>query len=69
VVRVLERSYVWAPGDRSYRGGVRRYDWSVVEYGAGKTLCVDDSDLTPLEVGAIVQMNPNDPFYPTGTDW
>ena len=46
---VTERSYVWAPGDRAYHGGSRRYDWSVVRFDSGGTLCVDDKDLTPLE--------------------
>lgn len=46
IVRVTERSYVWAPGDPAYHGGSRRYDWKVIEYGAGKSLCVDDKDLT-----------------------
>lgn len=54
VARILERSYVWAPGDPSYHGGARRYDWKVIQYGEGKTLVVDDKDLTPIEVGAIV---------------
>ena len=48
VVRVVERSYVWAPGDPGYGGGSRRYDWKVVELPTGKQLCVDDSDLSPL---------------------
>lgn len=57
IVRVLERSYVWGPGDPSYRGGSRRYDWKVIErlriegttfVGTGRTLCVDDKDLTPI---------------------
>ena len=46
LVQVTERSYVWAPGDPSYHGGARRYDWKVIRYGNGKTLCVDDKDLT-----------------------
>lgn len=53
VVRVVERSYVWAPGDRSYGGGSRRYDLKVIDRGAPKgRLLVDDKDLTP--VGAAV---------------
>lgn len=46
LVRVIERSYVWAPGDASYGGGSRRYDWSVVAWPSGRTLVVDDSTLT-----------------------
>lgn len=45
-VTVTARSYVWAPGDPSYHGGARRYDWKVIEYANGRTLCVDDKDLT-----------------------
>ena len=45
MVSVTERSYVWAPGDPSYHGGSRRYDWKVVRFDNGKTLCVDDKDL------------------------
>ncbi len=47
-VEVTERSYVWGPGDPSYHGGSRRYDWKIVRFPTGKTLCVDDKDLTPL---------------------
>lgn len=56
LVRVTERSYVWGPGDPSYHGGARRYDWKVIEFvevpslqGNGKTLCVDDAELTPVQ--------------------
>lgn len=45
---VTERSYVWAPGDPSYGGGSRRYDWKVIRFDSGGSLCVDDKDLTPL---------------------
>lgn len=50
IVRVTERSYVWAPGDRSYGGGSRRYDWKIIARGPNgtRTLCVDDKDLVPL---------------------
>jgi hypothetical protein len=50
VVRLLERSYVWGPGDPSYHGGARRYDWKVIARGPNGTrsLCVDDKDLVPL---------------------
>lgn len=46
---VIERSYVWAPGDPSYHGGSRRYDDSVVRFPDGVTLVVKDSDLTPVQ--------------------
>ncbi len=48
-VEVIERSYVWAPGDPAYRGGSRRYDWKIVRFASGKTMCVDDADLTTRE--------------------
>lgn len=49
-VEVTERSYVWAPGDPSYHGGSRRYDWKVIRFVyTGQTMCVDDKDLTPIE--------------------
>jgi hypothetical protein len=47
---VLERSYVWAPGDPSYHGGARRYDWKVIRIGPTRSLCVDDNELSPREV-------------------
>jgi hypothetical protein len=46
---VTERSYVWAPGDPSYHGGARRYDWKVIRFDGGGSLCVDDKDLTLIE--------------------
>lgn len=48
IVRVVERSYVWAPGDPSYHGGARRYDWKVIDRGAKGRLVVDDKDLRPI---------------------
>jgi hypothetical protein len=56
VVRVLERSYVWAPGDPSYHGGARRYDWKVIARGPNgtRTLCVDDKDLTQITEGMVL---------------
>lgn len=47
VVRVLERSYVWAPGERS---GSRRYDLKVIAKGPNGTrrVVVDDRDLVAL---------------------
>lgn len=49
-VTVTARSYVWAPGDPSYHGGARRYDWKVVRFvdTPGRSLCVDDKDLVPV---------------------
>ncbi len=56
-VTVTAASYVWAPNDPAYQGGVRRYDWKVIRidpdailppfYG-GRGLCVNDKDLAPL---------------------
>ena len=50
-VKVLERSYVWAPEQHRPDGyhGYRRYDWTVIAYGEGfkRRLVVDDSDLSP----------------------
>lgn len=51
---VTGRSYVWAPGDPAYHGGNRRYDWKVIRFDTGKTMCVDDKDLTPLTEGMTV---------------
>ena len=49
VVRVIERSYVWAPGQP---GAYREYDWSVIEYNArGSRVVVNDYELAPLAVG------------------
>lgn len=45
IVCVLERSYVWAPGERSQS---RRYDLKVIDRGPRGHLLVDDKDLTPL---------------------
>jgi hypothetical protein len=47
VVRVVERSYVWSPGDHSQS---RRYDLKVIARGPNRTrtLLVDDKDLVPL---------------------
>ena len=44
---VLERSYVWSPGECWHNGGYRRYDWTVIKTfdGAWYTVVVNDSDL------------------------
>lgn len=57
VVRVVERSYVWSPGECRAKGGHRRYDWSVIERGPGKyrSVVVNDTDLSPLPEGARVK--------------
>lgn len=57
VVRVIARSYVWAPGDPAYRGGSRRYDWKVIERGPGeyRAVVVNDTDLAPLPDGMRAQ--------------
>lgn len=69
VVKVIARSYVWAPGDPAYRGGSRRYDDSVIEYtnpqGKRSSMVVDDKDLAPMVVTihppADCQFCANDP--------
>jgi hypothetical protein len=47
IVRVVERSYVWSPGDRSQS---RRYDLKVIARGPNRTrtMLVDDKDLVAL---------------------
>lgn len=58
VVRVLARSYVWAPEQHHPSGyhGYRRYDWTVIQYGPSdqQRVVVDDVDLSPVELGDIV---------------
>lgn len=56
VVKVLERSYVWSPGECRSKGGYRRYDWSVVERGPAGLgrVVVSDMDLSPLPKSARV---------------
>lgn len=51
VVKVVERSYVWSPGECRHGGGYRRYDWSVIEYGPNKRVVVNDTELVPLAPG------------------
>lgn len=51
VVRVVERSYVWAPHDPAYHGGARRYDLKVIDRGPKGRLLVDDAKLSPLPLG------------------
>lgn len=46
---VLDRSYVWSPGECRHKGGYRRYDWTVIkvhEPGHEYTVVVDDKDLS-----------------------
>jgi len=46
---VLERSYVWSPGECRHKGGYRRYDWTVIEVHEttrNYTVVVDDKDLS-----------------------
>ncbi len=47
---MIERSYVWSPGECRSNGGYRRYDWSVIERGPDKyrAVVVNDTDLEPL---------------------
>ena len=47
IATVIERSYVWSPGECRSKGGYRHYDWSVIEW-AGKTMCVNDTDLEEI---------------------
>lgn len=45
---VLERSYVWSPGECRHKGGYRRYDWSVItvyDPERSYTVVVNDTDL------------------------
>ena len=46
---VTEASYVWGPGDPAYHGGSRRYDWKVIRFDTGKSMCVDDKDLESVQ--------------------
>lgn len=64
VVRVIERSYVWAPEQHNADGthGYRHYEWSVVEYEPGHRVVVDDRDLIELKVGQRI-----DVLVPAGT--
>lgn len=50
VVKVIERSYVWSPGECRSNGGCRHYDWSVIEEGPDgyRAVVVNDSSLSPL---------------------
>lgn len=51
LVRVVERSYVWSPGECRSHGGYRHYDWTVIEEGPDKyrSVVVNDEQLTPLD--------------------
>ena len=57
VVRVLARSYVWAPEQHNPNGthGSRRYMDAVIEYGPGKRLVVLQSELIPLQPGDVIE--------------
>lgn len=55
VVRVVEQSYVWSPGECRHKGGHRNYDWSVVDFGDVR-LVVNDSDLYPVEPGQRIDL-------------
>lgn len=50
IVRIIDNSYVWSPGECRHKGGYRRYDWSVIERGPNgyRSIVVSDSDLTPI---------------------
>lgn len=51
VVRVIENSYVWSPGECRHKGGYRRYDWSVIDDEHGYRVVVDDKDLLVIQPG------------------
>lgn len=55
VVRVLERSYVWSPGECNALGGYRHYDWSVITDDHGYRVVVNDSDLLVIETGMTLR--------------
>lgn len=55
VVRVIENSYVWSPGECRHKGGYRRYDWSVVDDEHGYRVVMDDKDLLIIEPGMSLQ--------------
>ncbi len=52
VVVVTARSYVWSPEQHNADGshGYRHYDWKVVRFASGQTMCVDDTDLTRADL-------------------
>jgi hypothetical protein len=54
VVRVLERSYVWSPGECRNNGGYRRYDWSLVTDEHGYRVVMNDKDLITIVPGMDV---------------
>jgi len=58
VVRVIERSYVWSPGECRSNGGYRHYDWSVIERGPDRyrVVVVNDTDLSPLPEGERIRV-------------
>jgi len=51
IVRIIERSYVWSPGECRSNGGYRHYNWSVVSDEHGYRVVMDDKDLLPIEPG------------------
>lgn len=56
VVRVIERSYVWSPGECRAKGGYRHYDWKVIEEGPDKyrAVVVNDENLIPILTDRVV---------------
>ena len=58
VVRVIERSYVWSPGECRHNGGYRRYDWSVVSDEHGYRVVADDTELLVIEPGMTLAQVP-----------
>jgi hypothetical protein len=51
VVRVINRSYVWSPGECRSNGGYRNYDWSVIDDEHGYRVVVNDTDLLVIDPG------------------
>lgn len=56
VVRVIERSYVWSPGECRSNGGYRRYDWSVITDDHGYQVVMNDTDLLPITTGMTLSI-------------
>lgn len=55
VVRVLERSYVWSPGECRSGGGNRLYHMAVITDEHGYRVVVDHSALVELRPGMDIQ--------------
>jgi len=70
-VRVIARSYVWAPEEHHDQTkvtgahGYRNYDWSVIERGPGgyRAVVVSDTDLRPLAQSEYAVIVPGERAY------